>query len=144
MQRTKIGEWFCTWRDIIFGVPEGSILGALIFNIYFNDFFLLTLNIDVANYADDNTPYESSNSIDEVIEKLEMDAKILIDWSDMNYLKSNPDKWHLLLSESGDEYNINIGNECITNSACEKLLGVYFDDKMTFNNHVIKLCKKTS
>ena len=41
-------------------------------------------------------------------------------WFDMNYIKPNPDKWHLLLSESGNEYNINIGNECITNSACEK------------------------
>ena len=79
--RTKIGECFSIWRDIIFGVPQGSILGALIFNIYFNDFFLLTLNIDV---ADDNPHHESSNSIDEVIEKLEMDAKILI--VDMNYL----------------------------------------------------------
>ena len=64
IQRTKIGECFSTWKDIIFGVPQGSILGALIFNIYLNDFFLFTLNFDVANYADDNSPYEYGNSID--------------------------------------------------------------------------------
>ena len=87
-------------------------------------------------------PYEYGNSIDEVIEKLEIDGKILIDWFDMNYLKPNPDKWHLLLSETGEEYNINIGNECITNSTCEKIRGVYFENKMTFNTHVTKLCKK--
>ena len=138
IQRTKIGECFSTWQDIICGVPQGSILGALIFNIYLNDFFLFTLNFDVANYADDNSPYEYGNSIDEVIEKLE------IDWFDMNYLKPNPDKWHLLLSETGEEHNINIGNECITNSTCEKILGVYFENKMTFNTRVTKLCKKAS
>ena len=144
IQRTKIGECFSTWKDIIFGVPQGSTLGALIFNIYLNDFVLFTLNFDVANYAEDNSPYEYGNSIDEVIEKLEIDAKLLIDWFDMNYLKPNPDKWHLLLSETGEEYNINIGNECITNCTCEKILGVYFENKMTFNPHVTKLCKKAS
>ena len=54
---------------------------------------------------------------------------MLSDWFDMNYLKPNPDKWHLLLSETGEEYNINIGNECITNSTSEKLLVVYFENK---------------
>ena len=51
----------------------------------------------MADYADDNPPYESSFDIKEVILKLEEDANILVDWFTNNYLKPNPEKWHLLL-----------------------------------------------
>ena len=73
---------------------------------------MFTSNFDLVNYADDNTPYEFSISIDDVINKLEQDSKILIEWGEMNYLKPNPDKWHLLLSHTDNNLTLNIGNEC--------------------------------
>ena len=65
--------------------------------------------------------FEYSSSLDDVINKLEND-----------YLKPNPDKLHLLLSEPGDEMTINIGNECISNSTNEKIPCVIFDNKLNF------------
>ena len=141
-QRTKVHESFSSWRNIIHGFPQGSILGPLIFNIYINDLFLFSENFDIAIYADDCTPYEFSGSLREVINKLEQDALCLIEWYQSNYLKPNSDKWHLLLSENRDDITINIGNECIHNSENEKLLGVYFDNELNFKTHVTKLCKK--
>ena len=144
IQRTKVGEEFCTWWKVIHGVPQGSILGSLLFNIYINDLFLFSQHFNMANHADDCSPYEFSGSIDEVILKLLSDSQCLMDWDESNYLKPNPDKWHLLFSDKGDDYFIKIGTEDIFNSTDEKILGIYFDNKLNFNIHLKKLCKKAS
>ena len=62
----------------------------------------------------------------------------------MNRLKPNPGKWHLLLSDKSTDHVIKIGNKDISNSKEEKILGVYFDNKLNFNTHLKKICKKAS
>ena len=106
IQRKKIGETLSMWREIVYGVPQGSILGPLLFNIYINDIFLFSHSFNIANYADDCSLYEFTGSIDDVIQKLENDSRILMNWDEINYLKPNPDKWHLLLSEIGGDMRL--------------------------------------
>ena len=102
MQRTKGGDTFITWRRILFGFPQGSMLGSSLLNIYINDLFLSSPDFEIENYADDNSPYEFNGSTGHVIKKLEEDALYLLKWYGNNYLVPNPDKWHLLLSDTGD------------------------------------------
>ena len=75
----------------MFGVPQGSMLGPLLFNI-----FLIMENIDIASYADHNTPYITGNSVGEVIQKLENAEQTLFQWFSDNQMKANPDKCHFL------------------------------------------------
>ena len=56
-QRTKINNSYSSWTEIIHGVPQGSILGPLLFNIYLNGLLFLNLETSLCNYADDNTLY---------------------------------------------------------------------------------------
>ena len=54
-QRVKLNETFSTWRDIEYGVPQGSIFGPLLFNIHLCDLFYFLDDLDIASYADDTT-----------------------------------------------------------------------------------------
>ena len=98
-QRTKIGPIHSDWEDIISEVPQGSILGPLLFNISLCDLFLEDKNNYFANYADDTTPYSAGNTTTEVLENLLL--KKLLSWFANNQMKENDDKCHLLLSSAG-------------------------------------------
>ena len=70
-QRTKINDSYSPWSDILFGVPQGSILGPLLFNIFLSDLFLVVKDVNIASYADDNTLYDSCDTIEEVISSIQ-------------------------------------------------------------------------
>ena len=61
-RRVKINNFYTSWAKILFGVPQGSILGPLLFNIFLCDLFLFIKSKDVASYADDTTPYETGEN----------------------------------------------------------------------------------
>ena len=128
--------------DILFGVPQGSILGPLLFNIFLCDLFLFLHDIPVANYADDNTPYCTGLKISDVLIKLENTAETLLQWFKVNRMKANPDKYHLLINNTKESFQIKIGNETVSNSKYEKLLGVKVDHELNFNEHVSRCTRR--
>ena len=109
---------------ILFVVPQGSILGLLLFNIFLCDLFLFLHDIPVANYADDNTPYCTGLKISDVLIKSENAGKTLLQWFKDNRMKANPDKYHLLIKNTKESFQIKICNETVSNSKYEKLLGL--------------------
>ena len=141
-QRTKINQAYSSWEEILFGVPQGSILGPILFNIFLSDLFLVVQNVDFASYADDNTIYNSSENID-VILSLQESSKQLFKWFYDNQMKSNSDKCRLIVS-TNDTTEIQIGDFVIKSSSTEKLLGVNIDCKLNFDSHVKHLCNKAN
>ena len=96
--KTKINYKFSSWAELLAGVPQGSILGPLLFNIYLNDLFWVYQNTEACNFADDTTLYACDQDIETVIRNLEHDSLLVMEWFEWNYMKLNADKCHLLIS----------------------------------------------
>ena len=142
--RTKINKEFSTWQELLQGVPQGSVLGPLLFNIYLNDLFFLTESTDVCNFADDTTFYACDRNSNDLINRLEHDSFLATEWFENNSMKLNDDKCHLLVC--GYEYEYvwaQIEKAKIWESKTQKLLGVVeIERTLKFDEHIKSLCKK--
>ena len=85
IQRVKINSSFSEYSNVESRVPQGSISGPLLFNIFICDSFFDDTDIDLANYADDTTPYAYDVERDEVIKSLEKNIDKLFDWFSDNF-----------------------------------------------------------
>ena len=70
-QRVKVNDTYSSWKDIFYGVPQGSILGPLLFNIHLCVLFYFLEDLDIASYADDTTIYTVNEKKESVISALE-------------------------------------------------------------------------
>ena len=112
-QRVKIGSYKSRRQKIKIGVPQGSVLGPLLFNIFINDLFLMSLKSEICNFADDNTIFACGNTIQEIVIKLENDLGLLLDWFAKNGMIANPEKFQILFLGLSDQrcLRLNIGGK---------------------------------
>ena len=88
-QRSITNGSFNSWNEVITGVPQGSILGPLLFNIFLNDIFVFISKFQLCNYADDNTLYKSGKNMKKTKNGLRMDFTILHKWFRENRMLRN-------------------------------------------------------
>ena len=93
----KIGSSYSVWNEIKRGVPQGSILGPLLFNVFINDIFMFIEKTEVCNFADDNTIYDCGEDLSNILQNLKHNVKILLKWFRINSLQANPGKFQFII-----------------------------------------------
>ena len=93
MQRVKIGSVKSSQQIVKAGIPHGSVLGPVLFEMFINGIFLLKLDSDLCSFADDTTLYACGCSLDEMVPRLENDLSALIEWFFENGMVANPGKF---------------------------------------------------
>ena len=76
-QRTKINHDFSSWEEVLFGVPQSSVLGPILFNIFLSDLFLVIKETEYTSYGDDSTLYDTGNVIEDEISSLQESSEKL-------------------------------------------------------------------
>ena len=144
-QHYKVLNSFSPWKRVLPGIPRGSNLGPLLFNIFMNHFLFLQ-KCELENYADNSTMDPSDKNGTNIMTLLNHDFAILSNWFFKNFMVLNLDKSSFMLFSIKDEVQTDLAsnNVRIKNSKEEKVLGITFGNKLDFSMHLTSITKKAN
>ena len=139
-QRVCVGDEKSEWTSIRRGVPQGSILGPLLFTMYVNDLPKAVCQCQRKQYADDTTMSHAANSTSELEAMLVKDLNDVDQWVDENKLMLNAKKTQLLLlgrkgrAQELEDVSVTLNGEQLPRSRMVKCLGASIDDGLMFTH----------
>ena len=146
-QNVRINNIFSAFQNILSGVPQSSILGPILFNIFLNDLFLYIKKSDLHSFADDNNTTATCNTLTEVLKTLEQESESAVGWFRQNEMIVNAEMFQAIIlnkKESEAKYKLTIDNNDIESTKSVKLLGITIDDRLRFDQHISNLCSKAA
>ena len=91
-QNVKLNDIESLLKLLVSGVPQASILGLILINLFMNDLFLFIKKTNLANFVDDKTIFAASKDMASLLEELKFESEGAINWFETNHVFSNPDK----------------------------------------------------
>ncbi len=146
-QYTLLEGYKSSVRKITTGVPQGSVLGPMLFLIYINDVVQTFDHADTILFADDMTLYFTGHTNDTLFHSANADLNKLNEWCLSNRLTINSDKTYFMLFSNKNDNNLPeliIRNSQIARTSKLKFLGVTYDENLTFKFHTTNISQKLS
>lgn len=143
-QVVRTDEYCSSPKHVKCGVPQGSILGPLLFSIYINDISKLSLKGDITLYADDTSLFYFGNTINDIITDAQHDLNFLNVWFQCNLLTINANKTNYMIYSAknkkiADYEPLKINNHPINKVDKEKFLGLILDKHLNWKPHIEKM-----
>jgi len=142
-----IGGVFSQMSDVRMGVPQGSVLGPVLFLLYINDMYRASGNLNLVHFADDTTVFHFHENLDRLTEEVNSGLAQLNDWFSVNRLSLNVSKTSYMLFTDKKlivEPVVIISNEILQRVRESKFLGIWLDERLSFARHIETLCKQVS
>ena len=149
-QQVAINNRTSEFKHISCGVPQGSILGPLLFLLFINDLPLYTSNVCTDLYADDTTLYDVQNSMEQIESNIQIALDNLHVWCRENGMIINSLKTKVMLVTTNqkrqrlenEKLDLKFNNETLNTISNDKILGVFVDKNLNWTDHIKHLTKK--
>jgi hypothetical protein len=140
-QQVQVGSKLSDKRSVEVGVPQGSVLGPLLFLLYISDIHNWVGPVNVVGFADDTSVSFSSKNISNLVETLELEASRVLDYMSRNKLVANAKKTGFLLirgkgCKKWPITSVNVGSDPVVESQCLKILGVQVSNNLKWSDHL--------
>ncbi len=143
---TEIGNYKSDLNYVNYGVPQGSILGPLLYLLYINDIKTLTKEIDIRLFADDSSAFCTENNYENLEKKANEMLVLYNNWLMCNKLTLNSTKTHYMIfskrPKSVPKLKIVFGESYISKESKTKYLGVILQEDLKWNIHITNILGK--
>ena len=148
-QKVKLDNAYSDYLNITCGVPQGSILGPLLFLIYINDMSNAVKHSTIHHFADDTNLLCSDKDPAIIRLKLNEDLKLIFEWLCSNRLSLNVSKTEFIIFKPPrknlkERITLKLNGVTLYESNTIKYLGIIMDDRLTWKHHISELSKKLS
>ena len=147
-QSVTLGDSTSDLKSITCGVPQGSVLGPLLFLIYINDMNTAVKNCIIHHFADDTNLLCSEKNLKKLRKNMNKELSLLFEWLCANRLSLNAGKTEFIVFRPqkvlNEKFTLRLNQTTIKESTKIKYLGILLDKNLSWNFHITELCKKLS